>query len=167
MDNQQQLYYCLHDCIINKIECKQGEIKSLEDWKKHLQDYPHKVVEWNRFYFYPMKDEKDLPTEWWGNGSMKNKSIESFVIKESIKSYETQYNDLMDEMHMVIVSKEEFYKYLDLIGLPLYKNNIYKGTTVNTYVANNNDVIGKIEYVLLEDAVYYLKSNVINKHNAT
>lgn len=73
-------YYCLHDCIINKIECKQGSIKTLEDWKKHLNDYPHKVVEWNRFFFHEMKDDSDIPLKWWNNGSMKKESYNTITI---------------------------------------------------------------------------------------
>lgn len=66
-----KLYYCLHDCVINKIHCKSGTIKSLEEWDEHLEYYPYPVVSWNRFFFHEMKDKKDIPEKYWGNGSHK------------------------------------------------------------------------------------------------
>jgi hypothetical protein len=71
-----KLYYCLHDCIINKIKCEAGTIKTLYEWNKHLEDYPHPIVNWNNFFFYEMKDENDIPVKWWGNGSHKKTTNE-------------------------------------------------------------------------------------------
>jgi hypothetical protein len=60
-------YYCLHNCIINNIECIEGVCLTLDEWNLVLEN-PKYNISFNRFYFaeVPTKDSK--PNGKWGNG---------------------------------------------------------------------------------------------------
>jgi hypothetical protein len=63
-------YYCVKNCIINKVEAKAGMCLSKKEWNIFLNN-PIYDIDLASYYFQIVPTKDSVVTEFWGNGSKK------------------------------------------------------------------------------------------------
>ena len=93
-------YYCLHNCIINGIECIEGVCLTKDEWDLVLEQ-PKYDITFNKFYFAEVPTKDSLPNGRWGNGGKCNVNlqpeIKSDVVERFLSSLSMPYFDTVSK----------------------------------------------------------------------